>query len=63
MYPFADLDIPASGYKFVGVTNDVMGPEGLHYITLFMSVIISPGVEPVNAEPEKCEGVCMCLCV
>lgn len=56
--PFPDLDIPPSNFKFVGVTNDVMSPEGLHYITLFMSVVLPADAVPINAEPDKCEGAC-----
>jgi ADP-ribose pyrophosphatase YjhB (NUDIX family) len=49
------LAIPSSKFRFVGVTNDVMRGDDLHYITLFLAVNIPADAEPVNAEPDKCE--------
>lgn len=39
----------------VFVTNDVMPQYGKHYITVFMVADWVEG-EPINAEPDKCEG-------
>jgi 8-oxo-dGTP diphosphatase len=44
--------------EFLHVTNDVMEPEGKHYVTIFMVGYLDENddTEPVNCEPEKCEG-------
>jgi ADP-ribose pyrophosphatase YjhB (NUDIX family) len=49
------LAIPPKTFRFVGVTNDVMRGEDLHYITLFLAVDIPADAVPINVEPEKCE--------
>jgi 8-oxo-dGTP diphosphatase len=44
--------------EFLHVTNDIMEPEGKHYVTIFMVGYLDDNIdtEPVNCEPEKCEG-------
>ena len=59
----AGLKLPASDFRFVGVTNDVMRDEGLHYITLFTAVNIPADAVIVNAEPTKCDGACALGCL
>lgn len=38
------------------ITNDFFPREKKHYVTLFMRMQHSPGLEPQNLEPNKCEG-------
>jgi 8-oxo-dGTP diphosphatase len=44
--------------EFLHVTNDIMEPEGKHYVTIFMVGYLDDNndTEPINCEPEKCEG-------
>ena len=41
--------------RFLGLTNDIMGDDNKHYITIAMIADCSTG-EPVNLEPNKCLG-------
>ncbi|KAF2877376.1 NUDIX hydrolase domain-like protein [Massariosphaeria phaeospora] len=41
--------------KFLVATNDVMGEEGKHYVTVFVTcVVVGEGKEPLPLEPQKC---------
>jgi len=44
--------------KFLTTTNDIMGTDGGHYVTVFMGCIINKEQVDLikNAEPDKCEG-------
>lgn len=43
--------------NFLHVTNDPMPSENKHYITIFMAAKCNSKLdEPVNLEPQKCEG-------
>jgi 8-oxo-dGTP diphosphatase len=47
--------------SFGTVVNLVMREEGYHYITIFMKAEVDRErgpKEPINKEPEKCEGIC-----
>lgn len=46
---------PHGAQKALFVTNDIMPQYGKHYITIFMLAKWITG-EPVNMEPNKCEG-------
>lgn len=50
--------VPAERFSFVGVTNDIMPDDKLHYITIFVRATLT--AEDVarlkNMEPDKCEG-------
>jgi 8-oxo-dGTP diphosphatase len=41
--------------RFLGVTNDVMVDEGVHYVTVFVRLSVRAGAVPALLEPEKCE--------
>ena len=42
--------------QFLHVTNDIMVEEHKHYVTIFMTGKLSEAAEPLNCEPDKCEG-------
>jgi len=53
------LRVDVEKIRFLTATNDVMGSEGKHYVTIFMVCERSEEDEGVDArvmEPEKCEG-------
>lgn len=41
--------------RFITATNNIIGPNKLHYVTIFLTAA-HPGGEPVTKEPEKCAG-------
>jgi len=44
--------------SWVGITNDIMTAEHLHYITIFLVAAVTPeqAATVINAEPDKCAG-------
>jgi 8-oxo-dGTP diphosphatase len=42
--------------QFCGVVNTVVRQVGYHYVTIFMRAELSGTDEPINMEPNKCEG-------
>ncbi|KAK8197976.1 7,8-dihydro-8-oxoguanine triphosphatase NUDT15 [Phyllosticta capitalensis] len=52
-----DLDISQSDIRFLTATNSVWKDEGLHYVTVFMTAVVSGDkIEPKIMEPEKCDA-------
>lgn len=52
-----EMGLHLTNVEFLHVTNDIMLDDEKHYVTIFMVGNITDGSsEPVNREPEKCEG-------
>lgn len=57
---FEETGLTVKNVGFAAVVNSVILKEEYHYITIFMKTEIDTenGIkEPVNTEPDKCEGV------
>jgi len=50
-----ETGLKAKSITFGPYTNDVIAPDGKHYITLFVFITEFEG-SPTCCEPEKCEG-------
>lgn len=50
-----ETGMKALSLNFGPYTNDVIAPDGKHYITLFVFITQFEG-SPICCEPEKCEG-------
>lgn len=52
------IELPASAWRLLTVTNDVMKEEWLHYITIFVAATIQAAELATlqNTEPDKCVG-------
>ena len=52
---FEEAGIQLGPCRLIGVTNDVFGAEGRHYVTLFYTAELVSGT-PTVREPDKCDA-------